>query len=163
MASYVLDSNETITQRVNRSLFDLLPVTISSFLIVLVALSLMIFNTKLIETFPILTPQILYAVAVALLSLVMLMLLAAWFVYNNNYLLITNLHVIAQVQIGLFTQQTAQLSLSRIQDVKAAGGVSSARCSTWRCRSPNRRRDRKLHFPYRPAPPIFGRPITAVP
>ena len=52
-----------------------------------------------------------------LILLAIAILLLGLFVYSQNYLLLTNRHLIQVEQKGIFNRAVAQLSLSRVQDV----------------------------------------------
>ena len=118
---YKLDPGETIVRRVNRSVFYLVPVLVSSAIIALAAIGLIYgfnhFGTLSIVPIP---ASLITAVAAVMVGIAGLMLLSALYVYNRNYLVITNMHLIKMEQNGLFDEQTAQLDLSRVQDVTGA-------------------------------------------
>jgi hypothetical protein len=119
MADFILDPGETIVERINRSLADLIPVLVSSVLIVAAALfGVYIYTTRpeIVPSF--VTPDIVFAIVAILFGLVVLMLLSALYVYLHNYLVITNLHLIKVQQTGLFARQTSELRFGNIEDVR---------------------------------------------
>jgi hypothetical protein len=82
MADFILDPGETIVERINRSLADLIPVLVSSVLIVAAALfGVYIYTTRpeIVPSF--VTPDIVFAIVAILFGLVVLMLLSALYVY----------------------------------------------------------------------------------
>jgi hypothetical protein len=118
MPQYHLDAGEQIIQRVNRHWANLIPVVVSSFLVACVTVAGLVgyimFARAYLPAVPVL------ALAIGLFAIAFLMLYSARIVYRNNYLLITNMHVIKVEQAGLFAQHMAQLSLARIEDVKGS-------------------------------------------
>jgi uncharacterized membrane protein YdbT with pleckstrin-like domain len=119
MADYILDPGETIVERINRSLADLIPVLVSSVLIVAAALFGVFVYTRFPAQFPaFVTPSIMFSIVAILFFVVVLMVLSAIYVYLHNYLVITNLHLIKVQQTGLFARQTAELRFGNIEDVK---------------------------------------------
>jgi hypothetical protein len=118
MADYILDPGETILERINRSIFDLVPVIVSSALIIGVALFGVYFYTLNPGQVPFLTPDVVLAVVALLFLIVVLMLLSALYVYLHNYLVVTNIHLIKVQQTGLFARQTSELMFGNIEDVK---------------------------------------------
>lgn len=118
MADYVLDPGENIIERINRSLADLIPVIVSATLIVAAALFGVYLYTRFPDAVPYLTADVVFGVVALLFTVVVLMLLAALYVYLHNYLVITNFHLIKVQQTGLFARQTSELMFGNIEDVK---------------------------------------------
>jgi membrane protein YdbS with pleckstrin-like domain len=118
MADYILDPGETIVERINRSLADLIPVIVSATLIVAAALFGVFLYTRYPDQVPFLTPDVVLSVVALLFLIVILMLLSALYVYLHNYLVVTNLHLIKVQQTGLFARQTSELMFGNIEDVK---------------------------------------------
>jgi hypothetical protein len=118
---YNLDPGEIVVRRVNRSVFYLVPVIFASALIALAGVGLMYayYNFGTLSIVPI--PAVLInTLAAVLVGIAGLMLISALYVFNRNYLVITNMHLIKMEQNGLFDEKTAQLDLSRVQDVTGA-------------------------------------------
>jgi hypothetical protein len=118
---YKLDPGEVIVRRIHRSVFYLVPVLVSSALIALAGIGLIYAYTKFgsLSLVPI-PAVVINSLAAILVGIAGLMLLSALYVFNRNYLVITNMHLIKMEQNGLFDEQTAQLDLSRVQDVTGA-------------------------------------------
>jgi uncharacterized membrane protein YdbT with pleckstrin-like domain len=114
---YQLDPGEVIVQRLFRSPFYLVPLFISSGLIVLAVLAGVYGYGRFRDQVPFLPSSVVFALAVILITIVGLMLLSGFYVYRRNYLVITNMHVIKSEQNGLFNEVTSQLDLARVQDV----------------------------------------------
>jgi uncharacterized membrane protein YdbT with pleckstrin-like domain len=54
---------------------------------------------------------------ILILCLALLILALGIFVYRQNYLILTNMHLIQVEQRGIFNREVSQLSLARLQDV----------------------------------------------
>jgi membrane protein YdbS with pleckstrin-like domain len=117
MLSYHLEPGETVVRQINRSYFDLVPVVSSSVVIVFVCLAGLAVYFSVASQMPAAVAGMVLLVAVVLLSIVAMMLISGLYVYHHNFLVITNHHVIKVEQHGLFSQETAQLELSKVQDV----------------------------------------------
>jgi hypothetical protein len=122
MADYVLDPGEKIIERVNRYWADLIGVVVASAAITIMALFGVYVYARFRDQFPFLTPGLVTLIVMIMLTVVALMLFSAVYVYQYNYLLVTNFHLIKVQQVGLFARQTAELGLGNIEDVR--GGRS---------------------------------------
>lgn len=121
MADFLLDPNEHVVERINRHWFDLVPVMVSSLLIIAADLFGVYLYTKFGSVFPgFITPDIIFAITATLFFVVVLMVLSAIYVYMHNYLVVTNIHFIKVQQIGLFSRQTSELKFGNIEDVKGS-------------------------------------------
>lgn len=113
---YRLEADEHIILKTRRHWIDLAPV----FLVAVVlfaavgyfALAYPFYSRQLNVSAPIVG----YILVVVLL-LAMVILAIGLYVYQQNYLILTNLHLIQIEQSGLFGRQVSQLSLARLQDV----------------------------------------------
>lgn len=119
-ARYELDPGEQVVRRVNRSIMDLLPVLFASAMIVLVTLAGMAGYFAYRSQLTMLPASYVLLVALVLIIVAVLVALTGTFVYNHNYLVITNMHIIKVEQVGLFTNDTAQLELSHVQDINGS-------------------------------------------
>lgn len=116
-AGFHLDPEEKIILRVNRHWIDLLPVAVSTTTLLIIV----IMGGYYYGRYGNLAPQIPAALVVLVLFLILFIALLIFavgvFVYRQNYLVLTNLHLIQVEQKGLFNRAVAQLSLARVQDV----------------------------------------------
>jgi uncharacterized membrane protein YdbT with pleckstrin-like domain len=117
---YQLDPGEVIKEKLYRSLLYLVPLFISSGLIVLAVLAGIYGYARFRDQVAFLPPGLVFALAAVLLFVVGLMLISGFYVYRRNYLVITNMHVIKLEQNGLFNDEAAQLDLARVQDVSGS-------------------------------------------
>jgi hypothetical protein len=117
MLSYHLEPDETVVRQINRSYFDLAPVLSASAVVALVVLGGLTLYARYASQVHGLPASLVLLLALILLGIVALMLMSGLFVFHHNFLVITNRHVIKVEQHGLFSQETAQLELSRVQDV----------------------------------------------
>jgi membrane protein YdbS with pleckstrin-like domain len=116
-SGFTLDPNEKIIAKVNRHWFDLMPVAASSGVMVILVFVLVYVFARYgsrIATIP--TGLIALIVLILLLLAAVILVFGVW-VYRQNYLLLTNRHLIQVVQSGLFNRQVSQTSLARVQDV----------------------------------------------
>lgn len=118
MADYTLDPGEEIVLRVNRYWADLISVFVSGAFITIAAIFGVYVYARFADQLPFIPPVIVMALAAIMLTVVGLMLASAVYVYQRNYLLVTNYHLIKVQQSGLFARQTAELGLGNIEDVK---------------------------------------------
>ncbi len=121
MADFILDPGETITERINRYFTVFVwPIIISILIAVVVIAYLGVYARLSVPggQLAFLPPNLVFALAAALMVIAVLIILSAIFVFQHNYLLVTNMHLIKVQQSGLFARQTAELSLGNIEDVK---------------------------------------------
>jgi len=119
MADFILDPGENVVERIDRYWIDLMPVTVSAALIVLVVLTGTYAYFRFRELTPaFITPEIIFALGLLLLIIVALMLMSAVYVYTRNYLIVTNKHLIKVQQHGLFSRQTSELRFGNVEDVR---------------------------------------------
>ena len=116
---YSLDDNEKIVRKINRHWIDLIPVAVSTTVLVLLIIILVIGFAHFHSKLTVIPSSFVAVIAVILLLIAAGILGVGVFVYKQNYLLLTNMHLIQVVQQGLFNRQVSQLSLARVQDVSA--------------------------------------------
>ncbi len=117
-AGYVLDANEHVIKEVGRHWIDLAPAVISAAALTVAALGLAYAFGRFRDLFPaLITGQMITALIMALVGLAALIFLTGLWVYRQNRLILTNLHLIQVEQHGLFGREVSQLSLARVQDV----------------------------------------------
>lgn len=117
VAGFHLDPNERVLRKVNRHWVDLLPVAVStSVLLIIVVVGATAYGMygNQLPAFP---PALVVMVLFLILIIALLIFAVGIFVYRQNYLVLTNLHLIQVEQKGLFNRAVAQLSLARVQDV----------------------------------------------
>lgn len=116
-AGFHLDPEEKIILRVNRHWIDLLPVAVSTTILLLVILASGFLYGRYGNQIAFIPAELVVVVLFIILILAGVILALGIFVYRQNYLVLTNLHLIQVEQKGLFNRATAQLSLARVQDV----------------------------------------------
>jgi uncharacterized membrane protein YdbT with pleckstrin-like domain len=114
----LLEPDEKILLQRQRHWISLLPVWLTAVGLVLGLLLLSYFFTRVVPSTGIAVP----AGLIALLSLVILVIAAlviviGLWVWRQNHLVVTNLHVFQVNQGGLFNRSVSQLSLAKVQDV----------------------------------------------
>ncbi len=115
-----LDPGEQIIRRINRSIMDLVPVLFASAMIVLVTLAGLVGFIMYHSQLQALPTSFVMLIAIVLIGVAVLVALTGTYVYNHNYLVVTNMHIIKVEQVGLFNDKTAQLELSHVQDVNGS-------------------------------------------
>jgi len=121
VADFILDAGETIVERVNRYFIVLVwPSIISVILIAMVVFYLNVYARLSVPggELAFLPPNIVFGFSAVLIIIALLIPLSTVYVYQHNYLLVTNMHLIKVQQSGLFARQTAELGLGNIEDVK---------------------------------------------
>jgi uncharacterized membrane protein YdbT with pleckstrin-like domain len=113
---YHLDPSEHIIRVVHRHWFDLMPVLVSSFFLVASLPVIAISYARASKDVPI-SVDFVGLIMVVILILAVSILMLGIFVYRQNYLVLTNMHLIQVEQIGIFNRRVSQLSLARLQDV----------------------------------------------
>lgn len=116
---YSLDSDETVIRVTQGHWIGLLPVVVSPLALIGVGIGVIYAYGRFPDMLGFIP-----ASAVSLLSLIFFLLAAAIlmigsFVFRQNKMLLTDKHLIIVAQNGLFSRTVAQLSLLRVQDVKA--------------------------------------------
>lgn len=114
---FTLDSGEQVVRKVNRHWIDLLPVAVSTTLLIVILLVMGYAFGRYRDTVSYIPASLVVLVGFVLLALATAIFVVGVWVYKQNYLLLTNMHLIQVQQIGLFNRQISQLSLARVQDV----------------------------------------------
>jgi len=116
-AGFHLDPNEQIIRKVNRHWIDLLPVAVSTtVLLIIVVVGGYAYGMYGSSVSGIPSSLVVFGLFI-ILAVAFLIFAVGVFVYRQNYLVLTNLHLIQVEQKGLFNRAVAQLSLARVQDV----------------------------------------------
>src|SRR6266567_369936 len=116
-SSVTLDPGEKILRRVNRYWIDLLPSAASATILILVAAGAAIGYLNYRSQLPFITGSWVALFVLLFLLLGTGILLSSIWVYKQNCLILTNMHLIQVAQSGLFNRRTSQLSLAKVQDV----------------------------------------------
>ena len=114
---FQLEENEVITDKINRHWVDLMSPLIAACGLFAAGFGLTIgagFYVKVIPEIPL---SIVDGISVLLIGLGSLILLTGYWVYKQNYILLTNMHLIEVKQVGLFGREISQLGLGRLEDV----------------------------------------------
>ncbi len=115
-SGFHLEPSEHVIRVVRRHWIDLFPVVVSSALlflsvpVIVYVYARSAYKVQLPLEFMGLALIIILILAGAILGL-------GLFVYRQNYLILTNMHLIQVEQRGIFDRQVSQLSLARLQDV----------------------------------------------
>lgn len=116
-AGFHLDPNEQIIRKVNRHWIDLLPVAVSTTVLLIIVLVGSFSFGQYGDLMPGIPQELILFALFTILVIAFLIFAVGVFVYRQNYLVLTNLHLIQVEQKGLFNRAVAQLSLARVQDV----------------------------------------------
>ncbi|MEO7617462.1 MAG: PH domain-containing protein [Candidatus Saccharibacteria bacterium] len=116
---YTLDDKETIIREVSRHWIDLIPVSISSFVSLLVAIGVSYLSARYNDELSFIPAGILPIISLVFALLSISILTVGYYIYRQNKLIITDMHLIQVVQRGLFSRSVSQLSMVRVQDVSA--------------------------------------------
>jgi uncharacterized membrane protein YdbT with pleckstrin-like domain len=121
MNGYTLDEGEQIIKVIRRHWIALVPIWVSSGALLLVVIAAAYAEGRyrdLITPYVPLSYVNLFAVALGVLAV--LGLVIGYWVYDQNQMIITNMHIIQIHQNGLFNRRVSQLSLGRIEDVSGS-------------------------------------------
>jgi len=113
---FELDPGEQVLRIIRRHPFDALPTIFTSIILVLAALGLAYISGRYPNFTPF-PPFVYLPLVITLLVLAAIIFLIGIFVFQNNYLVFTNLHYVQVEQIGLFGHRVSQLSFLRVEDV----------------------------------------------
>ena len=116
---YTLDERETVIKIIYRHWIELVPVIISSGVTLLVAIGLIYVSSRYSDQLILLPAGVITLAAMVLALLSIAILLVGYYIYRQNKLILTDMHLIQVVQRGLFSRSVAQLSMLRVQDVSA--------------------------------------------
>jgi uncharacterized membrane protein YdbT with pleckstrin-like domain len=116
---YSLDHDETVIREVHGHWIGLLPVIVTPVVFIGVALGLVYAYGQFANEL-----SFIPASAITLIDLILFLLagavfMAGLFVFRQNKFILTDKHIILIIQQGLFSRTVSQLTLSRLQDVKA--------------------------------------------
>ena len=118
---FQLEDGEIIIKKVGRHWIDLLSSLVASLGLFAAGFGLSVgasFYANLTSVVPFIpTETIIDIASMVLIGLGSLILLIGYWVYRQNYLLLTNIHLIEVKQVGLFGREISQLGLGRLQDV----------------------------------------------
>jgi hypothetical protein len=119
---FQLEDNEVITNKIGRHWIDLASPLIAACGLFAAGFGLTVganFYSQLIPAniIPYFSLNIIDWLSMVLIGLGSLILLVGYWVYKQNYLLLTNMHLIEVKQVGLFGREVSQLGLGRLQDV----------------------------------------------
>lgn len=117
-AGFTLDPQETIIKQYRRHWIDLAPVVASTVVLTLVVIVGGYFYGRYNDDVHIPASVVVLAFMIILFVAFAVAALGI-FIYRQNYLILTNLHLIQVEQTGLFNRNVSQLSLARVQDVSA--------------------------------------------
>jgi uncharacterized membrane protein YdbT with pleckstrin-like domain len=118
-SGYTLAENETVIREVNRHWVDLLPVIVSSSVSLLLALGLVYISARYSGQVSIIPSGIITLIALILVVLSGAILSVGLYIFHQNKIILTDMHLIEVVQRGLFSRSVSQLSMARVQDVSA--------------------------------------------
>lgn len=126
-SGFNLEPDEHVIRIVRRHWIDLFPVIAASVLLVLSIPAMAFLNSFSLDKV-ILPVGMTLLLFVVIIGIALIILLLGIFVYRQNYLILTNMHIIQVEQRGMFNRQVSQLSLVRVQDVsgKRAGVLATA-------------------------------------
>ena len=117
-AGFKLDQGEEVVRRVNHHWIELFSLASVSGVMVFLALIITYGYARYKELFPsTLGGPLVFLLVILFLIIAVLVLVVGIWVYNRNFILITNKHIVQMEQKGLFTSQVDQVSLGRVQDV----------------------------------------------
>jgi hypothetical protein len=114
---FQLEDNEVITNKIGRHWVDLASPLIAACGLFAAGFGLTIGAGFYAKIIPVIPMNIVDWVSTVLIGLGSLILLVGYWVYKQNYLLLTNMHLIEVKQVGLFGREVSQLGLGRLQDV----------------------------------------------
>ena len=116
---YTLDDKETIIKEVSRHWIDLVPVIISSVVSLVVAIAMTYLSIRYADQLSFVPTGIFPIISLVFVLLSVSILTVGYYIYRQNKLIITDMHLIQVVQRGLFSRSVSQLSMARVQDVSA--------------------------------------------
>jgi hypothetical protein len=110
------DPGETIQKIVHRHPFALFPTLAFTALLVATAAGL----SYLVARFPDVTPFppiVMMSLVFVLLAVAALIFLVGYFIFRNNILIFTNVHLVQVEMMTIFHRRVSQLSFMRVEDV----------------------------------------------
>lgn len=118
-SGYTLDKQETVIKEVGRHWIDLVPVTVSSGVLLIMALVLTYIAARFSSNLSSIPTGFISLIVLILLLLAAAIFGVGLFVFHQNKLIITDKHIIQIHQRGLFSRSVSQLSMAKVQDVNA--------------------------------------------
>lgn len=116
---YTLDHRETVIKTVYRHWVDLIPVIVASGASLGAAFAVVYSYGRFSSVFSFISPVLLSLIVLFLVILAISIFSVGLYIYRQNKLIITDMHLIQVVQRGLFSRSVSQLSMVRVQDVFA--------------------------------------------
>ena len=121
MTSYTLDADDHVTLQSHRHWINFLPPVIGGAAALLMATATSYWAGHPPKFAAVALPRSIFEVTTWILFLVgVLVVVAGWWIYRRNLLVLTTNHLIKVEQNGLFARKTSQLSLDRVQDVNGS-------------------------------------------
>ncbi len=120
-SGFTLDPGEKVVRKIQHHWIDLASLAVVTTVMLLVGLAISYGYGRYRALMPVAIPDgAIVALSAAFMALAVLILLVGLWVYQQNYILLTDHHLIQVEQQGLFHRQVDQVSLGRIQDVSGA-------------------------------------------
>ena len=119
-SGYTLDPRETVIKEINRHWVDLIPVAVSSLALIIVDIALVYFASRFADQLKFLPSGFVILLVLTLLLLAAAISTVGIYIYHQNKLIMTDMHLIQIVQNGLFGRSVSQLSIAKVQDVSAS-------------------------------------------
>ena len=114
---FELDTGEKVSQRFHRHWVDMSTAVLMAGGLVAAGIGLS-FGTGLYQRIvPMLPHGTLGLISLGLMGLGLLVLVIGFWSYRNNYVVLTNLHIVEVKQTGLFGRVISRLALDHLQDV----------------------------------------------
>lgn len=112
---------EEVTKRVvYKHIFSIVPIILGLVIVGLVGMGFLVYASANPQQVPIqMDPAIYGLVGMLLVVLLALLVAAIFWIWRQNKIVITNVHLVDIDQIGLFNKKVSTLSWTRIQDVSA--------------------------------------------
>lgn len=114
---FELDPGEQVGQKFRRHWVDMSTAVLMAGGLAAAGIGLS-FGTGLYQSIvPMLPHGVLGLISLGLVTLAVIVLLIGFWSYRNNYVVLTNLHIIEVKQTGLFGREISRLTLDHLQDV----------------------------------------------
>ncbi len=111
-----LDPGETVQRIVHRRWVDYLPSALTGTVLIVFAIGLAYLTGRSPGSIPF-PASIIASMVVITLILGVLILLVGFYIFRNNYLVFTNLHMVEVEQIGPFGHRVSQINFLNVEDV----------------------------------------------
>lgn len=118
---YPGQQDEEITKRVvHKHLFSIMPMLVGLIVLGLLGMVLLMYASANPSTFSLtIDPNIYGLVGLILFLIIIFLMLAIFWIWRHNIIVVTNIHLVDIDQMGLFNKKVSTLSWTRIQDVSA--------------------------------------------